>query len=115
MTEDTDTVPISEVGIGDDETEEQLDEHADIIASVAQVVTATVESDILAGVAHIHVTLVATQSKIPPDLQNYIIAEGLHMFDPHINGDGALQFRLTTGDVYETWGGMESPELPNNE
>lgn len=111
MTDD-DTVPISEMGIGDDEVEAILDEHAEIIGSVDHaVVDAEVKNDILAGVAHIHVTLSATLSKVPQQIQNYIIAEGLHMFDPQREDDGTLKFRLTTGEIYETWGGMEAPDF----
>lgn len=106
------TVPVSEMGIGDDDVEATLDEHAEIIRSLDHaVVDVDVKTDILAGVAHVHVHQSATLSKVPSELQNYIIAEGLHMFDPARDDDGTLSYRLTTGEIYETWGGMETPEF----
>lgn len=110
MTDDSDTVPVSAMGIGDDDVKAELEQHAEEIRSVEHAVKEVeVKNDILAGVAHIHVQFSGTLKEIPDGIQNYIIAEGLRMFAPKC--DAGLSVRLTTPDVYETWGGMETPNL----
>lgn len=99
------------MGIGDDDVKAELEQHAEKMRELEHaVVKAEVKNDILAGVAHIHVELSATLGEIPDNLQNYIIAEGLRMFAPSRGENEGLEFRLTTGEIYETWGGMDTPQ-----
>jgi hypothetical protein len=116
MTDDNGTtVPPSRMGIGDDEVEAQLEHYAEQLNELEHVVVdAEVKNDILAGVAHIKVELSATQGNIPGDLQNWIIANDLMLFDPereqkHDQKEG-LTFRLTLREIYVTWGAMDAPE-----
>lgn len=109
----TDTVTPTEMGIGDDELKAELEQHAEQIAAVDHAVVDTeVKNEILDGVAHMEVQFSATLTEIPDNLQNYIIAEGLHMFAPKWDDGNKLSVRLTTGEIYETWGGMDTPDLP---
>lgn len=107
---DKETVPVSHMGIGDEEIESELERHAENIFGDQRVKATEVKSDILAGVAHVRVEMVEGVPMVPKHVQNYIIAEDLRMFDPMLDGD-VLSFRLTVPSVYETWSEMETPDL----
>lgn len=111
MTDENDTVPVSAMGIGDDDVKAELEQHAEKLRGQRDVVSVDVKTDILAGVAHVNVQFTPDVTTLPDEVQNYVIAEGLHMFDPRTELEGnALEVRLTTGEIYEVWGGMESPD-----
>lgn len=111
MTEN-DTVPVSEMGIGDDDVREELEQYAETIREhfVPHDVTNALEvkNEILDGVAHLHIAVHEDRDDLPDDLQNHLIANGLVMVDARIV-DGRLETKWTTGDVYETWTGMTDP------
>jgi len=110
---DSDTVPVSEMGIGDDDdVKAELEQHAEIITEhfVPHDVTNALEvkNKILDGVAHLHIPVHEERDDVPDDLQNHLIANGLVMVDVRII-DGRLETKWTTGDVYETWSSMSDP------
>lgn len=111
MTDDNDTVPVSEMGIGDDEVRAELEGYAETIREhfVPHDVTAVeVNNEILDGVAHLHMEVHEDRDDLPDDLQNHLIANGLVLVDARIVDDH-LEAKATTGDVYETWSGMSDP------
>lgn len=111
MTDDNDTVPVSAMGIGDDDVKAELDGYAETIREhfhPHDVTALEVNNDLLDGVAHIHMEVHEDRDDLPDDLQNHLIANGLVMVDARIV-DGHLEAKWTTGDVYDTWSGMSDP------
>lgn len=110
MTDDNDTVPVSEVGIGDDEVESELKDHRETIRTHwnGDVVDVGLNNELLDGVAHLHLTFHEQVDELRPELQNYLIANELALFDPR-REDGHMEVRVTTVDILETWSGMEGP------
>jgi hypothetical protein len=107
------TVPISELGIGNDEVIEELEQHAEKLERFFSIRKAELNNDVLSGVAHIKIFLQDGRERLAKGAQNYIIAEGLCMFEPRIGENGSLGLCVTTRDVYETWGEMEAPTPEN--
>jgi len=108
---DNDTVPVSEMGIGDDNVEAELEQHAETIRDhfhPHDVTALDVKNKLLDGVAHLHMEVHEDRDDLPDALQNHLIANGLVMVDAR-TVDGHLEVKWTTGDVYETWSSMSDP------
>lgn len=110
-TRDTNRVEISEMGLGSEAIEAILTNHGNKLEEDIDVVETEFVADILNPVAHIQVWFSKTLTQVPSRIQNYIIANELAMFDPQITDGGELTIRLTTATIYETWSGMDEPEL----
>jgi len=108
---DNETVPVSEMGIGNDDVEAELEQHAETIRDHKHsydVTALNVKNELLDGVAHLHMEVHEDRDGLPDSVQNHLIANGLVMVDAR-TVDGHLEVKWTTGDVYETWTEMDSP------
>jgi hypothetical protein len=91
--------PITYVGIGNDEIEAELEEHADHMRDMSIMADVSVESNVLSGCAQIQVTLRRT---IPPkELHEYLFDNEIVPLVIHETEDNRYKHCFTTLEVFE--------------
>lgn len=99
---------VSDVGIGDDAVQTKLERFAEELREMQGTKEVSVETDILAGAAHIDATF--TRSELPKEQYRFMLANGLAIIHVETNEPHRLRVKLTTTAIYEKVAEMAKDE-----
>lgn len=111
-TTEHDTVPVSEVGIGDEAVTDRLATIASNFEKQHAVKSTEVKSDLLAGAAHIRVTLKDGYTHVPEGVTLMVSNRAMVPINIDWEGDGATLY-VTTLPVYLVASGVVDERPPS--